>query len=201
MEATYTVEGIVLTRQVWRESDSRLSIYTREQGKLDLVARGLKKSSSKLAGHLELANRASLMVINGRSLSYVGAARTLDCFYHLKQDLDKLLWVGVWLTNFNRQVEVNQADLKLYALLSHSLTVFNTIRASAIYYQALVNLYIIKLHSLLGAGLDWDSLSLRFPASTLLSIKNLLDQLYLGAPRLTKVQARLINELANTLAN
>lgn len=201
MEVTYTVEGIVLQRQVWREADSRLVIYTREQGKLELIARGLKKSGSKLSGHLEPLNRASLMIINGRSLSYVGAARTLDCFYHLKQDLDKLLWTRAWLATFNRQVQVNQADAKLYALLSSSLSVFNTIRAGSLYYQALASLYIIKLHTLLGEGLDWTTLAERFTSSKLSPIQSLLNQLYLGAPRLTKSQARLANELADTLRN
>jgi DNA repair protein RecO (recombination protein O) len=199
MEATYTTEGIILNRQAWRESDSRLTIYTRQAGKLQLVARGLQKSQSKLSGHLEPLNRSSLMIVNGRAFSYVGAARSLDCFYHLKQDLDKLLCVRSWLAIFNRQVGESQADPKLYALLSASLHFFNRIKASPLYYQTLTNLFHIKLQILLGSGLDWQALSTNFPANQLAELRLILDRLHQGPPHLTKSQAKLLNHLVLTL--
>ncbi len=203
MEVTYTIEGIILNRQDWREVDTRLVIYTREAGKLDLVARGTKKLSSKLAGHLEPYNRTKIMVINGRSLTYVGAAKTLDHHYHLKQDLDKLEAVAIWTREFNLRVKHNQADAKLYSMLAHSLKVFNAIRADAIYYRALANLYILKLHALLGEGLDWDLIDRKrinpVERNNLQQVRIIINELYQGPPKLTKPQASLINRLVLSL--
>lgn len=203
MESTYTTEGIVLRRDLWREADCRLVIYTREAGKLDLIARGVKKSSSKLAGHLEPFNRLKLMVINGRSKSYVASAQALDSFYHLKQDLDKLQWAGEWLADFNRLVKDNQVDAKLYALLASSLSVFNSIKAGPIYYRALGSLYLLKLYELMGEGLDWEELSKQANTNQkhLELLKVSLAKLYQGAPKITKGLAELTIHLALVLKN
>ncbi len=203
MESTYTTEGIVLRRDLWREADCRLVIYTREAGKLDLIARGVKKPSSKLAGHLEPFNRLKLMVINGRSKSYVASAQALDSFYHLKQDLDKLQWAGEWLADFNRLVKDNQVDAKLYALLASSLSVFNSIKAGPIYYRALGSLYLLKLYELMGEGLDWEELSKQANTNQkhLELLKVSLAKLYQGAPKLTKSLAELTIHLALVLKN
>ena len=47
------MQAIVLSRRDFREFDQMISLYTREQGKLELLARGLKKVTSKNAAHLE----------------------------------------------------------------------------------------------------------------------------------------------------
>ena len=203
MESTYTTEGIVLRRDLWREADCRLVIYTREAGKLDLIARGVKKPNSKLAGHLEPFNRLKLMVINGRSKSYVASAQSLDSFYYLKQDLDKLQWAGEWLADFNRLVKDNQVDAKLYSLLASSLVVFNSIKAGPIYYRALGSLYLLKLYELMGEGLDWEELSKQANTNQkhLELLKVSLAKLYQGAPKLTKSLADLTIHLALVLTN
>ncbi|MFH1822239.1 MAG: recombination protein O N-terminal domain-containing protein [Patescibacteria group bacterium] len=47
MEETYTTKAIVLNRQPFRENDSRVVVYSFEQGKMELVARGTKKKFIK----------------------------------------------------------------------------------------------------------------------------------------------------------
>ena len=55
MDETYNFEAIVLNRYAFRESDSRVILYSREKGKLELVARGTKKIKSKIS-YIELLN-------------------------------------------------------------------------------------------------------------------------------------------------
>jgi DNA repair protein RecO len=202
MDVTYSTEAIIIKRTAWREVDSLVTVYTHESGKLELLARGTAKISSRLAGHLEPLNRVRLMVINGRSKSYVGAVETLDTFYNIKTDLAKLKWVGMWLANFNKRVQVNQSDNEVYKLLVMSLTNFNAKQSSILYYQALGSLYFLKLCAMQGEGLDWSNQQYRdllegLSMSELDSKLNLLNQGQV--PSLTKTQAETVISLATLI--
>ena len=50
---TYRVEAIVLRRIDFGEADRVLVLYTRERGKQPVVAKGIRRISSRLAGHLD----------------------------------------------------------------------------------------------------------------------------------------------------
>ncbi len=116
MEETRNTTAIVLGRQAYRESDSLVTIYTRDFGKLTLVARGAKKPASKLAGHLEPISLIDLMVIRGKGFDYVGSAIGRRAFLNLKDDLNKLYYAGRAAALFNRLVKENQADPGLFFL-------------------------------------------------------------------------------------
>jgi len=45
--------GITLTKEPIRETDARVSIYTREFGKITALAQGCQKTTSRLSAHLE----------------------------------------------------------------------------------------------------------------------------------------------------
>ena len=52
-ERVYRTEAIVLRRTSFRESD-RLLVLATPQGKRRVLAKGARKTSSRLAGHIEL---------------------------------------------------------------------------------------------------------------------------------------------------
>ena len=66
MEETFNTKAIILKREPFWEADTRVVVYSLEKGKLHLIARGTKKISSKLAGHLEPMNFVDLMVVRGK---------------------------------------------------------------------------------------------------------------------------------------
>ncbi|HZB98246.1 MAG TPA: DNA repair protein RecO [Candidatus Sulfotelmatobacter sp.] len=62
----YTDEGIVLRRVDYGESDRILTILTREHGKIGVIARGARKSGSRLAAHTDLFSRSRMGLARGR---------------------------------------------------------------------------------------------------------------------------------------
>ena len=50
---TYRCEAITLGYTTLGEADLLVTIYTKEQGKIRAVAKGARRSTSKLVGHLE----------------------------------------------------------------------------------------------------------------------------------------------------
>src|SRR3989339_1111881 len=94
----YNLSVIILKRQVFREDDLLVTVYSKEKGKLTLLARGAKKVLSKLAGHLEPVSLSYLNAVDGRAIDQLIGAEMIECFGAIKNDLDKLSAAG-WLLN------------------------------------------------------------------------------------------------------
>ena len=121
MEETYCTKTIVLNRTDFREYDSRTIVYSQDRGKLDLVARGVKKLKSKLAAHLEPFNLSEIMVVRGRQFDYIGAASSQNCFAGIKNDLIKLAIAGKAVNILNKLVKPEEADKEIFSLLNDFL--------------------------------------------------------------------------------
>ena len=151
MDETYTTKAIILKRFSFRENDSKAIVYSRDKGKLELVARGTKKINSKLAGHLEPISLSDIMVVRGRQYNYIGSAVSNNCYKIIKGDLDKLQIAGKAIKNFNKLIKEEQADKKIYILLQEF---FNEINKKDLIadYELLYNFFILKLLVILGYG-------------------------------------------------
>ncbi len=132
MEGSKRTLALVLKRQDYREYDSLVSFYTKEYGKLSLMARGTKKLKSKLAGHLEPLTLVDLMIIPGKGRDYVGSAIGQEAFANLKADLNGLYYAGLGLRWFNRLVGENEADQELFYLLLNYLDILNAQEAEGL---------------------------------------------------------------------
>lgn len=89
-QRTYRTEGIVLRGHDLGEADRILTILTREHGKVRAVAKGVRKMTSKKAGHLEPFCRCNLLLAQGRDLDVVSQVETVEAFIHLRSSLDLL---------------------------------------------------------------------------------------------------------------
>lgn len=117
MEATYPTLAIIINRRDYREADRLVSVYTPDRGRLNLLARGACKWGSKLAAHLEPISISKILVVKGKGFDYVGSALISEAFINIKQDLNKLYFVGQALSLFNRLVRTGEADKELYQWL------------------------------------------------------------------------------------
>ena len=114
-------KAIILDSRTYRESDVLLSVFTLDFGRLNLVVRGAKKSSSKMIGHLEPLTRAKLMIIKGRGFDYVGGALGENSFQGIREDLNKLFYAGKIVALFSKLIKEKEKDERLFLLLNHYL--------------------------------------------------------------------------------
>lgn len=63
---TQTTDAVILKRTNYGEADRIVTLLTKDAGKLRVMARGIRKSTSKLAGGLELFSETSIVYIKGR---------------------------------------------------------------------------------------------------------------------------------------
>jgi DNA repair protein RecO (recombination protein O) len=83
------VDGIVLRRFNYGEADRILVIYTRERGKVRAIAKGLRRPTSRLAGHLELFSRGDILLGQGRELDVVSQVQITNPFAGLRSDIER----------------------------------------------------------------------------------------------------------------
>lgn len=88
-QRTYRTEGIVLRGRDFGEADRLVTLLAPEHGKLRAVAKGIRRMTSKKAGHLEPFARCTLMLSQGRDLDQIVQVDMLDAYLPLREDLDR----------------------------------------------------------------------------------------------------------------
>lgn len=120
-ERSVRTEGIVLRRRDFGETDRILVLFTKKLGKISGIAKGARKPSSKISGHLELFSRASFLISRGRNLHLITQAETVESFDHLREDLSGI-GLGSYVVELVDAVTTEEGShLKLYDLLVSTL--------------------------------------------------------------------------------
>lgn len=88
--AEETVSAIVLRRTDSGESDRRLTILTRELGKLDVIAKGARKSGSRLAGASDPLSMSTMTFAAGKRTRYVTQVQPQSSLPGLRRDFLRL---------------------------------------------------------------------------------------------------------------
>ncbi|MCH7735955.1 MAG: DNA repair protein RecO [Chloroflexi bacterium] len=84
---TYRCEAIILGYTPLREADLLVTMFTRDQGKVKAVAKGARRSTSKLVGHLEPLTVVRMSMAHGRNMDIISQAEVIRSFSELKEDL------------------------------------------------------------------------------------------------------------------
>ncbi|HEY50523.1 MAG TPA: DNA repair protein RecO [Dehalococcoidia bacterium] len=93
---TYQTEAIIIKKTRLREADVIFTFYTPNLGKIQAFAKSVRKTRSKMAGHLELLTYSQVSLARGRNLDTIIGSQTINSFLPLKSDL--------WLTSFGLYV-------------------------------------------------------------------------------------------------
>ena len=80
INSTYSTEALVLKHSNVGETDRLITLYTKNYGKVQAYAKGVRKINSRLAGYLEPLNRVSILLRQGRNLPLITEADVLDAF-------------------------------------------------------------------------------------------------------------------------
>jgi DNA repair protein RecO (recombination protein O) len=119
------VEAIVLRHADWGEADRLLWLFTREIGKVRVVAKGVRKPRSRKAGHLEPFTRVELLLAHGRDLPIVTQAEAKDTYQKLREDLVRLGYASYTIELLDRFTYEEGENIALYRLLSETLSRIN----------------------------------------------------------------------------
>lgn len=105
MPSDLRTRGIVLRRTNYGESDRILNFLTPE-GKIAVLARGVRKEKSRLAGGIELFSVTDIVVHQGRGkLSTLTSAKMLQFYGHIISDMSRLELASTFLKKLDRAAE------------------------------------------------------------------------------------------------
>jgi DNA repair protein RecO (recombination protein O) len=123
MEYRYT--AIVLGKKEVGETDRLYTFYTREQGKVRVVAKGVRKPEAKLAGQLENLSSVSVIINKTRGMGKITSAIADESFVALRKNYEILLHVSQSMSLFESFVDMDEPDSDLYLLIREYLVEAN----------------------------------------------------------------------------
>jgi DNA repair protein RecO (recombination protein O) len=120
---SYPTEAIVLGRTDIGEADRILTLFTPHKGKFHAIAKGIRRTTSKKAGHLEYLSRSQLQLALGRNLDIITQAENRESFLRLRDNLWHMT-CGLYLAELiDRFIEEHTPQPNLYTLLLQGLRV------------------------------------------------------------------------------
>jgi DNA repair protein RecO (recombination protein O) len=117
----YQTEAIIIKKTKLGEADRILTLYTPDLGKIQAVAKGVRRPRSKMAGHLELLTHSLVSLARGRNLDTVTGSQTIDGFLPLKSDLE-LTSYALYIVELTEQFTADHDENRpLFELLLKTL--------------------------------------------------------------------------------
>jgi len=114
----YRTPGFILKKVERGEADCLFTVYTKDFGKLELLARAVRKIKSKLRAGLELFYLSEIEFIQGKAQKTLTDAILINNFKNLRKDLTKLTMACQISEVFDRLIRGQESDKKLWQLLN-----------------------------------------------------------------------------------
>ncbi|HSW99017.1 MAG TPA: DNA repair protein RecO [Candidatus Saccharimonadales bacterium] len=111
--------AIILARTDYGEADRILTLLTPELGKLRVLAKGVRRVKSKLAGGIELFSVSTITFIQGRAAGSLGtlvSTRLVKHYGHIVQDLDRTMLGYELIKQLNKTIEDEAEDVYFHLL-------------------------------------------------------------------------------------
>jgi DNA repair protein RecO (recombination protein O) len=117
----YTTPAIVLRQRRLGDADKILTLYTANFGKIDAVVKGVRKTKSRMAGHVEPLTQATFQLAKGKTLDIVTQVETIESFQALRDDLERMSRALYACELLDKFTESHEASFELYRLLLDTL--------------------------------------------------------------------------------
>jgi DNA repair protein RecO (recombination protein O) len=118
----YRDKGVVLRSYKLGESDRIVVLMTEQHGKVRAVAKGIRKTKSKIGARLEPMSHVEVQLYKGRELDTVSQVDLIDSSARLHNNLDKLTQGMSMLEAVDQIAEDREPSPHLYRMLHGALT-------------------------------------------------------------------------------
>ncbi len=166
---SFKLQGIVIKRKNFGEADRLITVYSKTEGKIKIKATGVRRITSKRSPHIELLNYCVFSLYRGKSMPTLTEVESLENFYDLKNDLEKIGFAYHVCELVDGLCPENQQNNEIFDLLDKTLKLISKEKNNLI---EIVKDFEIQLLSLLGFYSQRQALQL----STHEFIENLLER-------------------------
>lgn len=138
-------KGIILDRRNFQEADRIITVLTPDQGKLRLIAKGVRRVKSKLAGGIELFSVSDITFIPPRREIGTLVSSRLDQHYgSISRDITRTMLGYEFLKRVNRVTE-DQPDKEYFELLQGSLAALDSSEISPGLVELWFSMQLLKI--------------------------------------------------------
>ncbi|PPA71444.1 DNA repair protein RecO [Jeotgalibacillus proteolyticus] len=118
-------EGIVVRKSDYGESDKIITIFSREYGKFAVMAKGAKKSNSRLSAVSQLFTHAHFLFRKGTGMGTLQQGDLVASQRRIKEDLFKSAFATYMVELLDKGLDDRKVDPYLFELLAQSLSFIN----------------------------------------------------------------------------
>ncbi len=120
------IECIALKNINYKDSDKVYTVFSKEQGKLTVFAKGVRKISSKRGGQLDTLNHVVLNVSDNNGYLYVNEVKLKKSFSKLKAKYEHVIKAYYLLELISTFTVEGEEYRKIFDLLTKTLNVLNS---------------------------------------------------------------------------
>ncbi len=120
-QRSYKTSAVILRGRTYGEADRILTLFTKERGKVDAIAKGARRTKSHLAGRLEFGNEVLLGMHRGRNLDVVVTADIEEPHWQRLVQPERYAAANVMVELVDAFCEPDLAQPDIYALLTAAL--------------------------------------------------------------------------------
>lgn len=132
-DRSYSTEGVILARRNQGEADRLLTIFTKHYGRVRVVAKGVRRTTSRKKGSLELFNYVRFFAARGRNMDIITEVETKNSFLDWRGDLTKVAVAYHLCEIVNRLTAEKQENRELFEELVLALEGLGKLDYWAIY--------------------------------------------------------------------
>ena len=122
--ATFKTAAVSLKTAPFAEADKLVTLFTREHGKIKVIAKGARRVPSRLAGRVEPFSYGEYFIARGRNLHILSQAVLFETFQFVRESESILPSALFMLKLVHSGTAEGQRNSELFDLLIHSLARF-----------------------------------------------------------------------------
>ncbi|RXI99412.1 DNA repair protein RecO [Anaerobacillus alkaliphilus] len=146
------VEGIVIRTTDYGEANKILTLYTRELGKIGVMARGAKRPKSRLSSISQLFTHGHYVFQRTSGLGVLNQGEMVMSFRDLRADIFLTAYAAYIVELLDRLTEQHEINPYLYELLYQTLHYIDEGQD----YEILTRIFEVKMLRVAGIGLHVD---------------------------------------------
>lgn len=118
-------EGIVLSEIRYKETSKILNVYTKELGKIHIMAKGAYRPKSQLIANAQPFSYNEYQLQKGRNFYYINQGDIINSFYSIREKIERLIFGSYILELIEKSTPDEEKNERLFLLLEKSLKILS----------------------------------------------------------------------------
>ncbi len=109
-----------------KEADKIITLFTKDHGKLVVIAKGVKKISSRKRGNIELFSHIKTSIVNSHDFGLMTEAQLLESFENIRKSLKKTAVAYFMVEVVAKVAQQEEKNIEIFDLLLNYLGKVNS---------------------------------------------------------------------------